>query len=141
MKQNFKYRLGFVVIILFLSCQKDPKTMLPHINGYWEIEKVIAANGEEKNFTVNMWIDYIEIKENNGFRKKVRPTLEGKYIPAEAEEMIEIKIENDSLNMYYTTPFDTWKESILFADENKLIVINAEKFRYHYKRYQPLDLN
>jgi len=141
MKQSFKYALGFVLAITLLSCKNSPEAMLPHLNGYWEIEKVITANGEEKTFTVNTWIDYIEIKENKGFRKKVSPTLDGRFIPAETGEMIEIKIENDSLNLYYTTPFDTWKESVLSAGENKLIVINAEKNQYQYKRYQPLDLN
>lgn len=141
MKKGHKYIIGIVLAITMLSCQKNPEKMLMHLSGYWEIEKVIFADGQEKSFTISTWVDYIEVDSTKGIRKKVSPTLEGKFRATETEEIIEIKIENDSLNLYYTTPFDSWKETVLAVDDEKLIVINAEKTRYQYKKFQPLEFN
>ena len=42
-------------------------------------------------------------------------------------EKFVFKIENDSLNLYYKTPFSSWKETILKASEDKLQIINQNK--------------
>jgi len=66
--------------------------------------------------------------------------MDGKYTTSNAVENIEIVIEEDSLNIYYSTPFAKWKETILFANEEKMKVINQDNNVYLYKRFIPLNL-
>ena len=75
-----------------------------------------------------------------GFRKKLKPNIEGKFTTSKDAEKLKLVIENDSLNVYYATPYDTWKETILYADSMNLKVINENKNVYLYKRYIPLNL-
>ena len=135
----------FLIILLVavtISCSKNPETFVEHINGYWEIESVVLADGTERNYTYNESIDFFNINDNlTGFRKKMKPTLDGKFTTSKDAESLKLIIENDSLNAYYTTPFANWKETILFADSLQLKVINQNKNVYLYKRYIPLNLN
>ena len=136
-----KRLLIILLVVLTIGCSKNPETYIEHINGYWEIEKVILPDGSEKNYTYNATIDFLNINDSlTGFRKKLKPTLDGKFTASKDAETLKLVIENDSLNVYYSTPFANWKETILFADNEKLKVINQNKNVYLYKRYIPLNL-
>ena len=136
-----KRLLIILLVVLTIGCSKNPETYIEHINGYWEIEKVILPDGSEKNYTYNATIDFLNINDSlTGFRKKLKPTLDGKFTASKDAEILKLVIENDSLNVYYSTPFANWKETILFADNEKLKVINQNKNVYLFKRYIPLNL-
>ena len=131
----------FLLVTFSISCSKNPESFIEHINGYWEIESVVLADGTERNYSYNETIDFFSINDSlKGFRKKLKPDLEGKFTTSIDAEKLKLVIENDSLNVYYSTLFDTWKETILFADSMNLKVINQNKNVYLYKRYIPLNL-
>jgi hypothetical protein len=74
--------VGFLIVsFLFVSCQSEIKPEdISKINGYWEIEKVVFDDGDDKNYNINESYDYFDIAQNNiGFRKKVKPQLDGSF--------------------------------------------------------------
>ena len=138
MKRFFVLTLVFVIT----SCSQNPEEYLEHINGYWEIEEVQFTNGDVKPYKYNESIDYISINDRLiGFRKKLKPGFNSKYITSKDAEGITATIENNSLNLYYKTPYTNWKETVLKADENSLKVINDRETIYLYKRYKPIELD
>lgn len=138
-----KHFLILIAILTVFSCSKDPKDILSHINGYWEIEEVTLNDGSKKEYTFNDTIDFIEVSDSlTGTRRKLKPNFQGTFETSNSAETFRIKIENDSLNVYYKTPYANWKETIIDADDHQLIVINnTNKDMYIYKRYEPLDLD
>lgn len=137
-----KHLFAMLVILLSLSCTKKQEINIEHINGHWEIKKVILSSGQEHEYNFNAFIDYIEISDSlTGFRKKLKPTLDGKFETSTDAEQFIVKIEHDSVNMYYHTNFSDWKETVLLASENELKIINKDKNIYIYKPYEPLNLN
>jgi hypothetical protein len=139
------FKLAFVIAVFVLmttACSTpDTEKMIPYLNGYWEIEAVEMEDGSIKEFGVANWVDYIEIGNNNGIRKKVSPTLQGGFLVTHDFEEVHVKIENDSLNLYYTTEFDNWKETVLKADEQNLVILNQDQKKYIYKRFLPINLD
>lgn len=133
--------LSFLTLLLF-NCTNNPERFIPFLEGYWEINEVTLPDGTKKIYDFNNTVDYIKISDSLiGFRKKLKPTLTGSFQTSNDGEELTLKIENDSLNVYYNTPFAQWKETILSASENELLVLNKAKVRYLYKRYQPIDFN
>jgi len=133
-----------IVLLIFtvLSCAKDPQTYVEFVDGYWEIEEVSMSNGLKKEYNFNATIDYIQFTDSlSGLRRKLKPNLMGQFESSQSVESFRIKIENDSLNVYYSTPYANWKETILDASQTHLLVVNANKDLYLYKRYEPLDLD
>lgn len=130
-----------ILAVLLVSCSDNPEKMLTHLNGYWEISKAKMHDGFEKDYNFNASIDYIKVNDSlKGFRKKLTPNFDGTFTTSNDAEAIEVKIENDSLHLYYTTPYAQWKETILEATETHLKIVNFKKDVYLYKRYVPLDL-
>ncbi len=128
--------------LLIISCAKNPETYIQHIEGYWEIEKVTLSNGFEKEYKFNETIDYISLNDSlKGFRKKMKPGINDTYFTSDDAEAIMIKIENDNLNIYYTTAYAKWKETVLEATPINLTIINENKDVYLYKRYTPINLD
>ncbi|WP_425077055.1 lipocalin family protein [Psychroserpens sp. S379A] len=135
--------LCFIVLIgICFGCSKNPNSFIPHLNGYWEIEEVTLSNGTKKSYTYNDTVDYIEISDSlTGFRTKLKPNLSGTYETSTDKEGITIKIENDSLHLLYTTPYASWKETVLNANKDQLLIINANKDMYLYKKYEAFNLD
>ena len=135
-------KLFFVLLLaLCTACTKvDPNSFKKHINGYWEIDRVVLSTGEEKEYNFNQSIDFFELKDTIGTRKKVQPKIDGNFIVTRDSETFIVKIENDSLRMFYTTPLDSWKETVISAKENQIIIKNEAGNMYFYKRYQKIEL-
>ena len=116
-----------LVSLIALSCEKpNPEAQKQNLGGYWEIKTVKMPNGEKKEFGINTIIDYIEVKGDSGQRTKVSPKLDGTFASNGVSENFTLKIEEDSLRMYYKTPFDEWKETVIVVKDSTLTVKNRD---------------
>jgi hypothetical protein len=145
-RKTVKQMKNTIVIILttflFISCQQKVKTEdIAKINGYWEIEKVVFEDGEDKDYTVNESYDYFQIgKNNSGFRKKVMPQLDGTFLVNDTQESVKVRFEQDKVFLDYTTSYAKWSEELMEITEDKMIFKNSEKKEYHYKKATPIDI-
>lgn len=125
-----------------MACGKNPENYIPHLEGYWEIDEVTLADGSKRDYTYNDTVDYLSITDSmTGFRKKMKPNFGGTYTTSEDAERLKLKIENDCLNIYYVTPYDQWKETVLKATDDQLLIVNEQQVKYLYKRYEPINVN
>ena len=133
-----------VILFLFFvlsSChQKITQQDVTKINGYWEIEKVNLPDGTEKKYMINETYDYFEIKGNTGFRKKVNPQLNGRFLVTNQSEKVTVLFEKDQTFLVYTTPFAKWKEEIKSLEDKKMVLINSANMEYTYKKTGPINL-
>ena len=123
-----------------MACSNsDPKEKLNKLNGYWQIEKVEIERDSVIEYGLSPYIDYIEVKDSVGFRRKLKPKIDGGFVKAPNEpEKISAKIEDNKLMLCYSTPFDEWKEEVLEANEGELVILNRDDKKYYYQRYKPL---
>lgn len=127
-----------LLCILFMSCDfSSPEEKIANLNGYWEIQNAEMPDGSSKEFRFSEMVDYIVVENNEGFRKKVRPQLGGTFIASDDKELLQVKVENDSINLYYTTPYNSWKETLLSSDEEEIVVKNQHGIIYTYKKFTP----
>lgn len=139
---NFKsiFFIAFTTLILS-SCSSSPKSNIPFIKGYWEIKEVQKDNKLIKEYTISTIVDYFEVNDDlSGFRKKVTPTLEGSFMVTQDQAPFNLKVENDSLNIYYNQNNVVTKETIIKASKKELIIVNSQGFRYIYKPYKSLNI-
>ena len=113
---------------------------MPHLNGYWEIEKVTFPDGSKKEYGVNTSIDYIEVKNDEGFRKKVQPNFNGTYVTSNDAELFTISENMGTFSLNYKTDLSEWHEKIISLTENRFAVISEENIKYYYKKFKPIDL-
>ncbi|MDN3594718.1 lipocalin family protein [Zunongwangia endophytica] len=131
----------FVFSLFLLSCNKqDPKEQIQYLEGYWEIDKVKVSEDSTITYKVNQNVDYLEIEGKTGQRTKVRPQMDGSFKTSNSAEKLELKIEEDSLRIYYKTPYDSWKETVLNASNDQLVIKNDQDKIYHYKKYTPISI-
>ncbi|MBQ0735626.1 lipocalin family protein [Aquimarina celericrescens] len=129
------------ILLFIVSCTKsNPEAYRQYINGYWEIERVVLSDGTEKKYNFNQSIDFFEVKDSLGIRKKVQPKLDGSFVTSKDSEIFTLKIENDSLRMYYKTALSSWIETVISAKENQIIIKNEAGNMYFYKPYKKISL-
>jgi len=132
-----------IVALLFVGCkQKITQSDIVKINGYWEIEKVILEDGEEKLYGVNESFDFFELNQKNtGIRKKVMPQLDGTFLVNDTYENVKVRFTENQTFLDYNTPYMKWSEEILTVTDSTLVVLNAAKKEYHYKKTGPVNLD
>lgn len=131
----------FVACIILMGCQQqNPEEMKTYLSGYWEIHHVQSNDAQNMEFTFSNTIDFIEVDGNTGVRTKLQPNLDGSFTGNKIAEQFILKVENDSLNIYYETPFDKWKETVIRATEKELVVRNEDGIQYQYKKFDPINL-
>ncbi|WP_106792671.1 hypothetical protein [Aquimarina sp. Aq78] len=133
--------LLYIALLYVTSCTTtNPKEYIQYLDGYWEIKKVVLPDGNKKEYVFNQDIDFFEVKDSIGIRKKVRPQLDGNFIITNNQEIFTIAIENDSVRLYYKNSLAAWKETIISAKENEIVFKNETGNVYFYQRYQKLKL-
>lgn len=137
---------NLVTIVLFsfllVGCkQQIQSTDIPNINGYWEIEKVVFDEGEDKEYSANQNYDYFQIDKNNqGIRKKVAPQLDGTFLVDDSFEKVRIRFQDDKAFLDYVTPYMKYTEEIIALTADELVVLNAQKKEYHYKKATAINI-
>lgn len=127
-----------VIVLLVTSCSGgSDQEKIENLNGYWEIKRVEKESQQPREYSFNQVVDYIEVKNNEGVRRKVRPQFDGTFLAGEDEEEFLVKVEGDSINLYYKTPFSTWKETLVSSKEDEIEIENQYGIRYTYKRFDP----
>jgi len=133
-----------IVFVAFLACVSCRKPIKPEdiskLNGYWEIENVVLSDGSQKEYKVNETIDYFEIKKNKGFRKKVKPQFDGRYLENGDSEAISVSFKNNKAFLNYKTPYSEWRDEILEVSDNNLVLKNDQNVEYHYKKAIPFNI-
>jgi len=138
MKNVFKIVL---LSLFFVSCQQKIKPAdIAKINGYWEIEKVVFDKGEDKDYKMNESYDFFEIANNKGIRKKVMPQLNGTFLVNDAFEKVVVRFDKDKVYLDYVTDYAKWSEELVALSDKELVLKNAEKKEYHYKKTGPINL-
>jgi len=126
---------------LLISCQnQSPENIKSNLTGYWEIKTVQSNHIQNKEYTFNNTIDYIEIKGENGIRTKLQPNYDGTFSGNNTSENFTIEIVDNHLDLHYKTPFDQWTEKVKKATSDELIIENKDGIEYHYVRYEPLNI-
>ncbi|MCR9226925.1 MAG: hypothetical protein NXH90_05880 [Flavobacteriaceae bacterium] len=134
--------LPFLVILLLWSCDGPSvnKEDLHRLNGYWEISEVEFPDGSIKEYGMNTSIDFIQLKENKGYRKKMKPQFDGTYDTSKDVESFEVSNINETCTLRYKNEFSEWEEKLVQLDSVSFSVINQEGVTYKYKRFEPIKI-
>ena len=124
------------------GCSPDPAQYIDFVEGCWEIEQVKKDGKIIKTFKVNTVIDYFKINsDRTGFRKKLKPNFQGTFETSEDVLNFKLKLKNNTLLLEYTDNDTTYSEEIVSASATALVLANTDGFLYHYKPYEPLNLD
>lgn len=132
-------KIGFLFLVLaFVSCHSNvKKENIVKLNGYWEIKTVTLENGETKDYKVNETVDYFELTNDVGFRQKVMPQFDGKFLTNDLREKIKVVQKENSYFIECKTDYDEWSEEILTLEDSTLVLKNKQNLVYTYKRFKP----
>ncbi|HLV46028.1 MAG TPA: hypothetical protein VKY32_03190 [Flavobacterium sp.] len=136
-----KLVLFFLITVSLVGCQQKPNAdTISFINGYWEIEEVQTPESETKVYTENTSVDYIELENSEGFRQKMMPQFDGKYLTNNLKENIKLTEEDNRYFLDCSTEYAQWREEIIDIDSTHLIIKNDKNITYKYKRFEPFNI-
>ncbi len=131
-------RFGLLFLIVLVSCQdKQVVEDLDKINGYWEIYQVKIDDKVVKEFSQNEFLDYFEVADSIGFRKKVKPTIEGSYLTNDVQQDFSVKNTKMHLEIIYEAQWQKNPEKIIHLTDS-LLILNDQKSTYFFKKYKPI---
>ena len=130
-------------MIFFISCNKNNNIAdnyiknIKYINGYWEISKVIKNGQVIKNYDFNGTVDFYFLDDKNqGYRKKVKPIINGSFDISMHQMVLKIKEDNKNLYLVYGEN-EEYSETLIKLDSMSLITKNNDGRIFEYKRFYP----
>ena len=133
-----RFVIFFFSFIVFTACDKaDNIQNLEKLNGYWEIEKVEKDGDLIKSYTLNETIDYFYIKDSVGFRKKVKPQLDGTFLTNEVEQTFKIYTKENTTSIHYDTIWNRNNE-IIWQLQDSILILKDQNTKFYFKRHLPL---
>ena len=132
----------FCLCITF-SCDEKPSLDISLLNGYWEIQSVKQNNKLLKTYPFSGTIDFFEVNNNKGLRKKVNPKFDGKFITSMHQINFNVyQGDNNKTQIeYYDLNNNKFIETIIKLDSVNLYLTNKDNYIYHYKVYEKLNLD
>ena len=125
-----------ILFLLLSSCNQQGKSAdIAALNGYWEIDKVVFPGGSDKNYSVNQLVDYFEVKDTKGFRKKLQPKGDGSFLTSDDAQEFEILQDGGSYLIRYRNSMSNWEEEVVELSPEKLVLRSDAGTEYHYKRH------
>ena len=119
-----------------MSCNnKITSSELDLLNGYWSIEYVTHKNETFYPKGVTKLLDFYEVNDREGIRKKTQLLLNNKFLVTKDLNNFNIKFINKNYYLSFQTVRDQWEEKIIKLNQNKLVLEHQDK-RYHYKRFE-----
>ena len=112
---------------------------ITRLEGYWEITKVVFQDGTTKPYTVNTTVDYIGIDGFNGYIKKMKPGLNGRYQTSNKAAQFKL-IQKDGLWEMHFEGDQKSTLSLLELDSLEYAVKDQGQVRYYFKRYEPINI-
>ena len=124
-----------LLFVIFSSCtQKVEVSKINLINGYWEIQKVDDANGNEKEYKINEFYDYFDIKNNIGFHKKVQWLPTNKFLVNDDQDNLKIIVKKDKVFLKFYSEFGTHIDELASISDNEMILVSKEKVKFYYHK-------
>ncbi|MBS9461475.1 hypothetical protein KIM67_03570 [Flagellimonas sp. 389] len=132
----------FVIVLNLWGCNETPisKEDISFLNGYWEITEVEFPDGQKKNYSINPSVDFIQVENMEGFRKKLQPSFNGTYTTSNDTESFKIIRINEAFTIQYKKDRNEWEEKLVHLDTMSFSVLNTEGKTYSYKRFQPITI-
>ena len=126
-----------LIILFFFIIGCDKQINLDLINGYWEIVSVSKNNEFIKEYPFSNAVDFFIIDSlNNGYRKKIKPKINGSFEITLHEIPISIKNSNNFYEIKYYSTGNQYTETISKLDQNRLVIKNSEGIIFSYKRFE-----
>ena len=123
------------LLILCLGCENQiTPSDTDLLNGYWNIECITHKNETFYPKGATKLLDFYEVNERVGVRKKVQPQLDNKFLVTEDLNNFKIIFKDKNCYLSFKTVWDQWHEKIVELNEKKLVLEHQDK-RYHYKRF------
>ena len=135
---------GFWILILITCLGCSEKKVLAEdlhfLNGYWQIQEVKMQDGSSRTYGPASVIDYIVLKENKGYKKKVQPRIDGTYQVSKDQEPLEIHSSDSGFSIVYQNQLSSWQDRLVSLDSTQYSIINEDGITYTYIRYQPISI-
>jgi hypothetical protein len=134
-----KYLTGILFIVLVACTEAIKLEDVQLLNGYWQIDTVTFPDDSKKTYELSASLDFIQLDNGKGYRKKVQPALDGTFDTSDDAISFEILLRDDGIFLLYSNTSDKWEELLLQVDLNSFTVRNEAGIEYLYKRFEPLE--
>ena len=121
-----KHLYLLLLLTVITACKSSiQEGEISRLEGYWEITKVVFQDGTTKPYTVNTTVDYIGIDGFNGYIKKMKPGLNGRYQTSNKAAQFKL-IQKDGL----------WEMHFEGDQKSTLSLLELDSLEYAVKQFE-----
>lgn len=126
-----------ILSILFLtSCSNNASKMVSAMEGYWNIDTVILADGTEREFPFSNHMDHFEIEGNNGVKNRVSPTFDGNFVNYGSPVPFTWESVDGKVVLTFKDGEERYQQILETCNDSKLVLLHENGTEYTYKAFE-----
>lgn len=130
-----------LLIFILASCQQNELGNKSLISGYWEIKEAQNPKGAIKQYDFVETVDFYQLTDNKGIRKKAKPTIKGTFKVSEDQEVFRVEETKDTLFLHFETAYDSRTEAVFELTEQQMKVKSKSGLIFTYHRFEKINLD
>jgi len=135
-----KILFSCILLTLFFSCQKNKLGEVALINGYWQIKEAENPKGAVKQYNFIETVDFYNVSDSKGVRKKAKPTMQGGFKVSEDQENFKIDVTKDTIFLHFENIYDERTDAVFdLSQEQMKVKSGSTGLIFTYERFEKID--
>lgn len=132
--------ISFLLITILFSCNQNSLGETQLINGYWQIKEAENPKGAIKQYDFIETVDFYEITDSIGVRKKAKPTIQGGFKVSEDQETFTTEVTSDTIFLHFKNIYDARTDAVFDLSKNQMKVKSSTTgLIFTYERFEKID--
>jgi hypothetical protein len=126
-----RYLFVFVALVMY-SCNNSTADQVVHLEGYWDIEKVVLEDGSEKEFPFSNHMDFFNIEGSNGTKHRVSPRYDGTMVDYGSPVSFKWEDQDGTLVLLFKDGDQSYKQTVSSCTADQLVLLHENGTKYYY---------
>lgn len=126
--------LMFLILGIY-SCSNSVSDQVAQLQGYWNIDKVLMADGTEKAFPFSNHMDFFVIEGNKGMKHRVSPKYDGTMVDYGSPVPFKWEDQNGTLVLLFNEGERSYSQKVTKCTADQLVLLHDNGTQYFYEAY------
>lgn len=128
-------KMLWLLLLLCIACNNAPQD-LEQLEGYWQIEKVVAPDGGEREYPFSLKLEYFQVKDSVGKKFRVSVKDKDKFVSDRTGVPFTYYLKEGDLFLKFAEGNNAYVQEVETLNAETLVLVHENGLEYRYRRFE-----
>lgn len=128
-------RMLWLLVLVLAACTEAPED-ISKLEGYWQIERVIAPDDTEREYPFSLKLDYFKVRDSTGEKFRVSVKDKNEFVSDRTGVPFTFYREDGQSYLKFAKGESAYIQEISKLDNEQLVLVHENGVKYQYRRFE-----